>query len=114
MTDVEFERYVENSIKPLFPNLEDTPRRRVLLKMDRGLGQNCLLAKCKFSGVYTYPGLPNATAVQQKTDQDYCPFEFVVQENLINIKRLATQKGKQRCWVCLCLGSLCAEEFAQF
>jgi hypothetical protein len=82
MRDVKFERYVENSIKPLFPDLEDTPGQCMPLKVDSVLGWNCkeLLAKCKFSGVYIYPGLLNATAVQQETDQNYGPFKSVVQD----------------------------------
>jgi hypothetical protein len=50
MTDVEFEKYIDTSIVPLFPALEDTKGKRVLLKVDSGLGRNGrdLLMKCRF------------------------------------------------------------------
>ena len=40
MTDVKFEKYIKTSIVPLFPALEDTPGKRVLLKVDSGPGRN--------------------------------------------------------------------------
>ena len=70
MTDDEFEKYIDNSIVPLYPGLEDTPGKRFLLKVDSGPGRNRreFLMKCRFRGLYVYPGLPNATSVQQETD----------------------------------------------
>jgi hypothetical protein len=84
MTDVEFVKYIGNSIVPLYPDLEDTPGKRVLLKVDSGPGCNRreLLMKSQFSGLYIYPGLPNATSVQQETDHNYGPFKGVVRDNL--------------------------------
>ena len=87
MTDVEFEKYIDTSIVPLFPDLEDTKGKRVLLKVDSGLGCNGrdLLMKCRFCGLYVYPSLPNATSVQQETDRNYGPFKSVVRNNLREI-----------------------------
>ncbi len=34
MNNEEFERYIDNSIDPLFPDLEDTPGKCILLKVD--------------------------------------------------------------------------------
>ena len=75
MTDNEFDKYIDNSILPLYPDLEDTPGKRVLLKVDSGPGRNGreLLMKCRFCGLYIYPGLPNATSVQQETDHNMFP-----------------------------------------
>ena len=66
-----------------FPDLEDTPGKSVLLKVDSGLGCNGreLLVKCRFRGLYIYPGLPNATSVQQETDLNYNPFKSLVRNN---------------------------------
>ena len=36
MTDVKFEKYIDISIVPLFPELEDTNGKRVMLKVDSG------------------------------------------------------------------------------
>ncbi len=36
MNDNEFDKYINNSILPLFPNLEDVPGKRALLKVDSG------------------------------------------------------------------------------
>ena len=41
--------------------------------------------KCCFRGLYIYPGLPNATSVQQETDHNYGPFKGVVCDNLKKI-----------------------------
>jgi hypothetical protein len=38
MNNEEFEHYIDNSIGPLFPNLEDTPGKSILLKIDSGCG----------------------------------------------------------------------------
>jgi hypothetical protein len=50
MNDDEFDKYINNSIVPLFPDLEDVPRKRMLLKVDSGPGQNgtALLLKARF------------------------------------------------------------------
>ncbi len=40
MTDVEFKKYINNSIVPLYPDLEDMPGKCVLLKVDSGPGCN--------------------------------------------------------------------------
>jgi hypothetical protein len=50
MNDDEFDKYIDNSIVPLFPNLEDVPGKRVLLKVDSGPGWNwtVLLLKVHF------------------------------------------------------------------
>jgi len=66
MTDDKFEKYINNSIVLLNTGLKDTPGKRVLLKVDSGPGRNGkdLLLKCRFRGLYIYPGLPNATSVQ--------------------------------------------------
>ena len=41
--------------------------------------------KCRFCGLYIYPGLPNATSVQQEMDLNYGPFKSVVRNNLRDI-----------------------------
>ena len=87
MNDKEFERYINNTIIPLFPDMEDTPGKRVLLKVDSGPGHSCmsLLASWKFRGLYLFPGLPNATYVQQETDHNYGLFKKVVHRNLATL-----------------------------
>ena len=59
MDDEEFDKYIDNSIVPLYPDLEDTQGKRVLLKVDSGSGRNGrdLLNKARFRGVYLFPGL---------------------------------------------------------
>ena len=88
MNNEEFERYIDNSIVPLFPDLEDMPGKCILLKVDSSHGCNWwdLLNKCWFRGVYIYPGLPNSTALQQETDINfYGPLKGVVWRNLAKI-----------------------------
>ncbi len=87
MNDEEFERYINNTIIPLFPDMEDTPGKHVLLKVDSGPGRNCmsLLISCRFRGLYLFLGLPNATSVQQETDRNYRLFKKVVCRNLATL-----------------------------
>ncbi len=87
MNDEESDKYIDNSIVPLYPDLENMPGKRVLLKVDSGPGHNGrdLLNKARFREVYIFPGLPNATSVQQETDMNYGPFKSVVRSNLKNI-----------------------------
>ena len=77
---------------PLYPDLEDSQGKRVLLKVDSGSGRNGrdLLNKARFRGVYLFPGLPNATSVQQETDMNYGPIKSVVRSNLKNIATAAS------------------------
>ena len=84
INDEEFRKCLNNTIYPLFPDTEDVPGKRVLLKVDSGLGRNCmdLLVEARFRGLYIFPGLPNATSVQQETDRNYCPFKGVIHRNL--------------------------------
>jgi hypothetical protein len=55
--------------------------------VDSGPGRNGreLLVRCRFHGLYIYPGLLNATSVQQETDLNYSPFKSVVRNNLREI-----------------------------
>jgi hypothetical protein len=87
MTDEEFEKYIDNSILPLYPDLKDTPGKRFLLKAESGPGRNGreLLVRCRCHGLYIYPGLPNATSVQQETDLNYGLFKSVVRQPQRNI-----------------------------
>ena len=84
MNDKEFCKYLNNTIYPLFPDMEDVSGKRVLLKVDSGPGCNCmdLLVEARFHGLYVFPGLPNATSVQQETDRNYGPFKCVIHRNL--------------------------------
>ena len=84
INDEEFRKYLNNTIYPLFPDMEDVPGKCVLLKVDSGPGRNCmdLLVEARFRGLYIFPGLPNATAVQQETDRNYGPFKGVIRRNL--------------------------------
>ncbi len=88
MNNEEFESYIDISIIPLFPDLDDMPGNYILLKVDSGRGWiwQDLLNKCWFRGVYINPGLPNSTSMQQETDINfYGPFKGVVWRNLAKI-----------------------------
>jgi hypothetical protein len=70
--------------------------RGSLLKVDSGQGRNCaaMLIKAKFKGLYIYPGLPNATAVHQETDQSYGLFKLVLRTSLNQIAMVCHMAGK--------------------
>jgi len=77
MDDAEFQKYMETSIFPLYPNARDHPGHRVMVKADSGPGRTSLslLAKMRHLGFILYPGVPNTTAVTQETDRNYGPFK---------------------------------------
>jgi hypothetical protein len=95
MNNKEFECYVDNNIVCLFPNLEDTPWKCILLMVNSACGRNWrdLLNKCRFRGVYIYPGLSNSTSMQQEMDINYGPFKGVVWRNLAKIALTRYAKG---------------------
>ncbi len=98
MNNEEFERYIDNSIVPLFPDLKDMPGNCILLKVDSGRGWNWwdLLNKCWLRGVYIYPGLPNSISMQQEMDINfYGPFKGVVQRNQAKIAMTCYTKESQ-------------------
>jgi len=108
MNDEELERYINITIIPLFPDMEDTPGNRILLKVDSGPGHNCMsfLVSCRFCGLYLFPGLPNATSVQQETDRNYGLFKKVVRKKscrtcneLLRAKKADTSIGINL-WAC--------------
>jgi len=70
----EFEKYIKNSIVPLYSDTAaDKPGQRVLIKVDSGPGRMNfeMLARLRNLGFYLYPGVPNTTSVSQETDQNY-------------------------------------------
>ncbi len=80
----EFEKYIKNSIVPLFPHARDEPGKRVILKVDSGPGR-CNINLIMFLqnlGFILYPGVPNTTAVTQETDRNYGSFKTQFQTNL--------------------------------
>jgi hypothetical protein len=84
MNAVELNKYIANSILPLFPDMEDVPGKRVLLKVDSGPGRSNIemLADLRLQGCYLVPGVPNTTAVTQETDQNYGPFKGKYRANI--------------------------------
>ncbi len=90
MNDAELEKYVENNLLHLFPDVIDEPGKIVCLKVDNGPGRKgrSLLLKMRFKGWYMYPSLPNATSVQQGTDINYGPFKTAVSERAARARRV--------------------------
>jgi hypothetical protein len=89
MKDVEFKMYIEKSICPFYPDMDDAPGKHILLKVNSGPGRKGkkLLMKCQFHRLCIYPSLPNATSVQQEMHIYYGPFKSIVH---CNLKRIAS------------------------
>ena len=84
MDNDEFEKYLMNSIVPLYPHARNRPGHRVMLKVDSGPGgMNLnLLPKLRRLGFILYPFFPNTTHVTQETDQLYRAFKTQFLKNL--------------------------------
>jgi hypothetical protein len=77
MDEVEFEKYLLNSIVHLYPDAKNMPGHRVLLKVDSGPGRMNirLFTKLRCLGFILYPCVPNTTHVTQETNRCYGPFK---------------------------------------
>jgi hypothetical protein len=94
MNSIELQKYIDNAILPLFPDMEDVPGKRVLLKVDSGPGRTNLemLATLRLQGCYLVPGVPNTTAVTQETDQNYGPFKLAYRKNIGRLSQARFEK----------------------
>jgi hypothetical protein len=92
---VELSKYITNAILPLFPDLEDVPGKRILLKVDSGPGRTNLdmLADLRLQGCYLVAGVPNTTAVTQETDQNYGPFKLAYRSNIRQLAQARFQNS---------------------
>ncbi len=84
MNSVELQKYMKTAIFPLYPDIADTPGKRVLLKVDSGPGRMNveMLADLRLQGMYLMPGVPNTTQVTQETDQSYGQYKSSYRNNL--------------------------------
>jgi len=100
MNSIELDKYIKKAILPLFPDVEDNPGKRVLLKLDSGPGRMNLdmLADLRLQGVYVIPGVPNTTHVTQETDQNYGLYKSIYRENLETLSE-ARQRIRKRIFV---------------
>ena len=96
MDAVEFEKYLESSIVPLYPDALDEPGKHVANLVDSGPGRSneSMLAKMRLLGFYLCPGVPNTTHVTQATDQNYGMFKHVYRVNLTKLTEYR-QKNQQ-------------------
>lgn len=94
MNAIELEKYMRNSIIPLYPDIADTPLKRVLLKIDSGPGRTNveMLASLRLQGLYLVPGVPNTTGKTQETDQNYGPFKSSFRANIRELSQLRFDK----------------------
>ena len=84
MNNKAFKRYIFKLVTLLYPDAADIPGKRVMIKIDSDPGRIKIdmLLYLKLIGVYLYPTVSNAIAVQQETDQNYGLFESLIQVNL--------------------------------
>ena len=95
MNAVELDKYIQNSILPLYPDIEDTERKRVIMKVDSGPGRmnEEMLAHLRLKGFYLIPGVPNTTGKTQETDQNYGPFKSGFRNNIRQLSQARFEKG---------------------
>jgi len=96
MNSVELDKYFKGSILPLYPDIEDVPRKRVIAKLDSGPGRMNveMLAHLQIRGLHVVPGLPNSTGKTQETDQNYGPFKGSYRTNLHDLASARFEKKK--------------------
>ena len=84
MDTVELDKYLTSSILPLFPDVEDKPRKKEIIKVDSGPERTDvnMLVYMHTLGMYCVPGVPNITNVTQETDQNYDLFKPIFRDNI--------------------------------
>ncbi len=84
MTTIELSKYMEKAIIPLYPDAQDVPGKRVIIKVDSGPGRTnvAMLAGLRVRGLYMIPSVPNTTHVTQEADQLYGGFKSLYRMNL--------------------------------
>jgi hypothetical protein len=96
MNAVELDKYINSAIVPLYPDMEDVPGKRVIIKVDSGPGRTNLqmLSEAKLKGLYIYPSVPNTTSVTQEADELYGPFKTIYRINLQLLTEIRYQQRK--------------------
>ena len=89
MHSVEFSKYLQQAIMPLYPDSQYITGKRVLIIVDSGLGRydRDMLVVLRARGFYIVAGVPNTTHVTQPTDRNYGPFKTIFRENLTELTR---------------------------
>jgi len=97
MNAEELNKYFNKNVLPLYPDMEDKPGKRVMLKVDSGPGRTDLpmLAQMQLKGFYLVPGVSNTTAKTQETDQNYGPFKISFRGNIRVLAAARHQQKKQ-------------------
>ena len=73
-------------ITELFPGASDDDRRRVIWKLDNGVGRNDneFLFDARQLGIFVYPGLPNTSEGTQEMDCLFAFFQFLMDLTWLN------------------------------
>jgi hypothetical protein len=95
MNAIELDKYISKAILPLYPDVEDKPKKGVIIKVDSGPGRMNLemLARLRLQGVYVVPGVPNTTGKTQETDQNYGPFKSKYRSNIRTLSQARFNRG---------------------
>ena len=84
MDAIEFAKYLNATVLPLYPDASDIQGKRVAIIVDSGPDRvnTVMLAELRLKGFYLIPGVPNTTHVTQATDRNYGPFKTKYRNNL--------------------------------
>jgi hypothetical protein len=83
----------------LYPDVADTPGKRLLFKIDGGPGRLDIpmLAELRSLGVYLFPGVQNTTQITHETDQNYGEFKSLLRKHIQQLlNKLFTKYNEQR------------------
>jgi hypothetical protein len=103
-----FEKYIMNSIVPLYPHARNLRDKRVMLKVDSGPGRMNLyhLARLRHLGFLLYPCVPNTTHVTQETHQLHSSWRTSILYARHDCKRMCLCHSSLSSWDCLCSEAL--------
>ena len=95
MDSMEFSKYLQQAIMPLYPDSQDIPGKRVLIIVDSGPVRydREMLVSLRYRGFYLMAGFQNTTHVTQPTDRNYGPFKNIYRKNLTELTRKRQAQG---------------------
>jgi len=96
MDTIEFEKYLNATILPLYPDESGIPGKSVAIIVDSGHGRvnTQILVELCIQGYYLIPGVPNTTHATHATDHNYGPFKTKYRDNLSKLTEYCVKMKK--------------------
>ena len=95
LDSVEFSKYLQQAIIPLYPDSQDIPGKMVIIIVGSVTGRydREILVVLRARDFYIMAGVPNTTHVTHPTGRNYCSFKTIHRWNLTELTRQRQSQG---------------------